>query len=349
MPASFAKAIERRWYSAPGILWLLYPFSLLFQLISYLRRRSHLKSAVTLPVPVCVVGNISVGGTGKTPTIIALVQALNTQGIRVGVVARGYGAALTKGEVAVLNGDSTSAVVGDEPLLIFKRTGCPVAVGAHRAEACLALLREHTVDIILSDDGMQHYKLPRQFELALLDGDRMLGNGCLLPVGPLRETPQRLASVDWVLINGGQPELVTQKLKALRIKTTLPPLTQAELKPSQLVNVLTGQSLPLSSISELARVVAVAGIGNPKRFYRTLNEIGLNNFTRCEFPDHYSFSAQDFAVFEDRPILMTEKDAVKCKAFATASMWYLPVDLMLPHDFVQSFTARARELINSHK
>lgn len=357
MSAALAKAIERRWYSRPGILWLLYPLALLFRLLSYFRRRSQTQSSVKFAVPVCIVGNIAIGGTGKTPTIIALVHALAEQGITAGVVARGYGASLAKDEVRVLDANATAAMVGDEPLLIYKRTGCAVAVGLNRVAACEALLKSHAVDVILSDDGMQHYKLGRDLELALVDGERVFGNGQLLPVGPLREHPKRLQSVNWLLVNGGSAEHVNARLQALeeinaaelsskpnKLNKTPAPVF-AQLEAVKLVNLATGKTLLLQNITELGAFVAVAGIGNPARFFKTLQSTGITGFDTFSYPDHHKFTSADFRQFDSKAIVMTEKDAVKCTPFATDAMWYVPVDLKLPQTFIADFCAQIRKVI----
>ena len=357
MSAALAKAIERRWYSSPGILWLLYPLALLFRLLSYFRRRSQTQSSVKFAVPVCIVGNIAIGGTGKTPTIIALVHALAEQGITAGVVARGYGASLAKDEVRVLDANATAAMVGDEPLLIYKRTGCAVAVGSNRVAACEALLKTHAVDVILSDDGMQHYNLGRDLELALVDGERVFGNAQLLPVGPLREHPKRLQSVNWLLVNGGNAEHVNARLQALRVintaelsskpnklNKTLAPVF-AHLEAVKLVNLANGKTLLLQNITELGAFVAVAGIGNPSRFFNTLKSTGITGFDTFSYPDHHKFTSADFRQFDSKAIVMTEKDAVKCTPFATDAMWYVPVDLKLPQTFIADFCAQIRKVI----
>jgi len=270
-----------------------------------------------------VVGNISVGGTGKTPVIIALIQALQKQGYRPGVVARGYGAKFD-GVRAVAEFPSPKSV-GDEPLLIHQITHCPVVVGANRCNAATYLLDKFGVDVVLSDDGLQHYRLARQVELAVIDGSRGLGNGWRIPVGPLRESEQRLSSVDAVLING-------------RPLCPVPAGEPFTIEPSCWRNVKTGAVANLESFS-LAGAVAVAGIGNPTRFFDMLMGLGFNGITQS-FADHYFYTAEDFEPYGQQRILMTAKDAVKCSAFAKADWWALDVKAALPKPVMDTVIAK---------
>lgn len=348
MSFSLSKYIERRWYTTAGPLWVLFPLSVLFQLIAKLTKHNHLKKTEKLGVPVCIIGNISVGGTGKTPTIIALVNALKTEGIRAGVISRGYGSSLEKGQVLVLDSNANAITAGDEPYLIYKRCKCPVAISTNRTSAAKALIAEGNVDVLLSDDGMQHYQLTRQLEVALLDGDRLLGNQQLMPVGPLRETSSRLESVDWILLNGGSASKWNNVLKQLTRKHTLPEHYCASLDCTQAVNLKTGQAQPLSHFSSNASITAMAGIGNPDRFFATLKQHSIYPSQLLALQDHYEFKREDFTSQKDSLILMTEKDAVKCEAFATENMWYVPVDLQLPTAFTSAFLKKVKQLIHHH-
>lgn len=270
--------------------------------------RVGLLRSTRVATPVVVVGNITVGGTGKTPFTIWLVERLQARGLRVGVVSRGYGRA-TQGAV-VVSPTSTAHEVGDEPLLIQRRTGCSVAVAERRVDAARALA-SRGLDVLVSDDGLQHLALVRDVEIAVVDGARRFGNGRLLPAGPLRERPSRLASVDAVIVNhgtalGGRAPSFEMRIDALEARRV------DETSPAQ----------PLASLSGTP-VHAVAGIGHPERFFAVLERAGLS-IVWHPFPDHHEFRAQDLQFGDDAPILMTEKDAVKCASFATPLMYYVP-------------------------
>ncbi|MCY4045546.1 MAG: tetraacyldisaccharide 4'-kinase [Cellvibrionales bacterium] len=300
--------IESLWYRSHPASTLLCPLSFVFGMLARHRKQALLKSQAALPVPVIVVGNITVGGTGKTPVVLALVDYLTRQGVKVGVVSRGYGSKSKSAPLRVTE-QSTANAVGDEPLLIFMQSGIPVVVDSHRVNACRVLIDEDNVDVIISDDGLQHYHMPRALELAVVDANRGLGNGRLLPAGPLREPPERLQALDKVLINGeNQP--------------ALPPCDKTHFR-------LIAQSLiPLGQTKgnlQPARVHAVAGIGNPDRFFKTLMALGFECVAHA-FPDHYAFSESDVLFDDQLPVIMTAKDAVKCHAFTRLDRhWVLPV------------------------
>jgi len=306
------KRLDHYWYDDNALSRLLLPLAWLFCAVATLRRIAYRRGwarAEHVGVPVVVVGNITVGGSGKTPIVVWLVEYLRTQGRRVGVVSRGYGGAAQTWPQAV-DADSDPREVGDEPVLIARRTGAPVAVGPDRVAAARFLLAHHALDVIVSDDGMQHYRLARDVEIAVVDGRRGLGNGRCLPAGPLRERPARLHSVDIILTNGG---------------------TQADavrLEGGELVNLKTGQRKPVAQLVG-QRVHGVAAIGHPGRFFTALAAAGLETVEH-PFPDHYAFAADDLTFAEPLPVIMTEKDAVKCRAFAGDDHWYLPVDARVP-------------------
>lgn len=317
------------WYQGRWWLWLFWPLSLLLRWVAGIRRRHLQEQAKPFTAPVIVVGNITLGGTGKTPVIIALVRYLKEQGLRPGVISRGYGGSAPSYPYFV---SSTSPVSesGDEPLLIAMEADCPVMVGADRNASVHKLISEHQCNVILSDDGMQHYKLSRQWEICLLDGARLLGNGLCLPAGPLREGPERLKEVDCVIVNGSQQGVSVSGVEALPMS----------LQPKLWCNVLTGEQLPLDSLPFAGDTVvnAVTGIGNPERFYKTLKD--LNIAVRGQsFPDHHAFQAEDLAYVGSRPLLMTAKDAVKCQSFAKPDWWYLSVEAELPAQFYDQFSA----------
>jgi len=313
----------------PAALALL-PVALLFRLVVWMRRLLHewgWRRVVRLPVPVVVVGNITVGGTGKTPLVIALASALAARGLRPGIVTRGYGGR-ARGIGAVAP-DSDPEMVGDEPLLLAYRAGCPVWRGADRVAAATALLAAHPeCDCLISDDGLQHLRLARDFEIAVVDGARGLGNGLPLPAGPLREPPARLRAVDAVVINGTGA-------------AGLPLGTPLTLEGSRLVNLARGDTvLPLQAWRG-HRVHAVAGIGHPRRFFDQLRAAGLQ-VVEHPFPDHHPFKAGDLVFDGVLPVVMTEKDAVKCVRFAHENWWCLPVEARLDPAFLDMVATRLR-------
>lgn len=310
--------IERLWSGRSGLWRLLLPFSWLYGLITSLIRFSYRqgwRKAWRAPVPVVVVGNLTAGGNGKTPVVIWLVQALQQRGLRPGVVSRGYGG---KAEAYPLVLDSNTATneAGDEPVLIYRRTGAAVAVSPRRKDAVQALLAQGEVDIIITDDGLQHYALARDFEIVVIDGQRRFGNGWWLPAGPMRERASRLQTVDAVITNGGA---------ALADEIAM------RLTPGLAVNLQTGET---RSAASLGAVVAMAGIGHPPRFFATLRQLGVIPIKEVSFADHQAYSEAQLAPLATthQALLMTEKDAVKASRFAAANWWYLPVDAALPTD-----------------
>lgn len=318
---------KRRW-----TLWLL-PLMWLFRLLAACRRVWLTRFAQEkLMVPVIIVGNISVGGTGKTPLLIALVERLKTQGLKPGVISRGYGGN-APAYPFLLNNTSIVTETGDEPLGIYQRTGAAVCVGSDRVASARALI-EHGCDILISDDGLQHYRLVRDLEIAVVDGKRGFGNGFCLPVGPLREPIKRLASVDFVVVNGAS-------------EISLPPTSvdafSMTIMSAYWVRLVDGLKFPLNYFSQDVRVHAVAGIGNPQRFYQSLRELHLD-ICEHDFPDHHAYDARDFAFSEPLPVVMTAKDAVKCASFAQDDWYYLVVDVQLPELFWQSFDAQVARL-----
>jgi tetraacyldisaccharide 4'-kinase len=324
------RLIEKVWFQGHSAKWLivplLLPLTVLFAVLSFFRRLAYqvgLFKQIKMSVPVVVVGNIGIGGNGKTPVTLYLVEKLTEQGIKVGVVSRGYGSKAPHYPYQVSD-ESTSEQAGDEPLLIFQRSAVPVVIGADRIQACQRLI-ELGCELIISDDGLQHYRLARNFEFVVVDGKRLFGNSLLLPAGPLRETTSRITRADCVIVNG----LSSWQKKASAF--ALPVLTM-ELKASQVINVKSGTNIELDTFltQNLAydkRINALAGIGDPQRFFNTLEQVGFNLVKVKGFVDHQAFLAHDLQQFpSDIPLLMTEKDAVKCAGFAQDNYWYLPVD-----------------------
>ena len=284
------------WYSRSWIAWLLCPFSLLFWLITTVRRalfRLNLLKSYRAPIPVVIVGNLSVGGNGKTPAVIWLVQELTKCGLNVGVISRGYGSK-AKNYPLLVTPTSDPIEAGDEPVLIAARTQAPVCISPNRQQAIECLLQHAKCDVIISDDGLQHYKLQRDFELVIMDAERGLGNGFLLPSGPLRELPSRLKNVDIIITNGSENQYSDAVMT---------------LKPQYAVNLVTKAQRPLN---EFSQATAIAGIGNPPRFFTMLQQHGIQLMETQAFQDHQSFSPRTFCkIRQNRPLLMTEKDAVK--------------------------------------
>lgn len=326
-------ALQRAWYR--GALWfwpflpVLWPLSLLFCALARYRRSRLQGKSQPLPVPVVVVGNISVGGTGKTPLLCALAQALRQRGRHVGIISRGYGGS-HRGAPRRVTAADAAAVVGDEPLLLARTTACPVVIGADRLAAAQRLIAEEKPAVILSDDGLQHYALPRTIEIAVLDGSRGLGNRLCLPAGPLREPPSRLREVDFVVINGNRQ----QGFRADELSVMLEPQGWLPVGATDL--------LPLSFLPAGCTVHAVAGIGNPARFFATLRDLGLQ-IIEHPLPDHHGFRAADLVFNDGLPVVMTEKDAVKCAGIAPGNAYALRVAMPLPDSWVDTLLQRMDE------
>ncbi|CAM3722728.1 tetraacyldisaccharide 4'-kinase [Salmonella enterica subsp. arizonae] len=324
--------IARIW-SGESPLWrLLLPFSWLYGLVSGAIRLSYklgLKRAWRAPVPVVVVGNLTAGGNGKTPVVIWLVEQLQRRGVRVGVVSRGYGGKAVAYPL-LLTPETTTAEAGDEPVLIYQRTGAPVAVAPERAAAVKAILAAHDVQIIITDDGLQHYRLARDIEIVVIDGVRRFGNGWWLPAGPMRERASRLKTVDAAIVNGGVA-------RAGEIPM--------QLAPGLAVNLRTGARC---DVAQLSNIVAMAGIGHPPRFFATLESCGAHPQKCVPLADHQTLTPADVQalVGEGQTLVMTEKDAVKCRAFAEDNWWFLPVDARLsgekPDKLLEHITSLVR-------
>lgn len=305
---------ERGWYQQHPFTLLFWPLSLPYRLVAVIRRFGYQRGwfqSFAVDKPVVIVGNISVGGTGKTPFTLWLCQFLTEQGFTPGIVSRGYGARIT----APLRVTSSHQAcdVGDEPLLLARKSKCPVVVCPDRVAAARYLLQSTDCDIVISDDGLQHYRLQRDLELVLIDGQRGLGNQQLLPAGPLREPVTRLQQVDAVIVNSGDFALAKHKMW---------------------LKAVTPQALDgVSPWPEQAQAVTlVAAIGNPQRFVDTVKNLGIDVKATAFFRDHFAFNEQSLASIEG-PVLMTEKDAVKCRAFAKPNWFYLPVEAELSDEF----------------
>ncbi len=329
MKAKLARWIEDAWYKEMYISAWFMPLSMFYIDAIRLRRwlyRVDIFKKTRLPVPVIIVGNLTVGGTGKTPLVVWTAEFLRQHGYQPGVISRGY-AGETNLAPQIVTSSSDAGQVGDEALLLAKRCDCPVVVNRDRPATARHLLANFSCNVIISDDGLQHYALERDIEIVVIDGQRRFGNGYCLPVGPLREPPERMKQVDLVVVNGGNDLLPGE----------IPMQCHGEV----LVNLQSGERQPLSSLlGQVCR--AIAGIGNPQRFFRQLADAGLSCETMA-FPDHHAFTTDDLQFKDSKPLVMTEKDAVKCAAFAQPNYWYLPISAELPAAFSQQLLKLLKE------
>lgn len=306
--------LEHIWYSESKWQWVLFPFAVVFSWVARIRRwyLERFKQQ-QFSTPIVVVGNLTVGGVGKTPLLITLAQTLNSRGLSVGVVSRGYGGKLRQYPHEIRLSDDPF-LVGDEPLVIAKNIVGPVIVSPRRVDAVQYLIDNHEPDVILSDDGLQHYSMGRSIEIAVIDGQRRFGNGHYLPAGPLRESSKRLNEVDYVVTNGD----------ALNDEFAM------SVQADSIINIKTELSLQSDLLQQ--PVVAVAGIGNPQRFFDSLERLNIQYSQRI-YPDHHRFQVSD-TDFGEQQVIMTEKDAVKCKAFATDKHFYLKVSAKVDEAFI---------------
>jgi len=326
------RLIEQIWFKDSNlnkvlrllVTLLLLPLTFLFWLLSIARIKCFqwgVFKQIQLDVPVIVVGNISVGGNGKTPVVLWLIEQCLQLGFNVGVISRGYGGK-SEHYPLILDKNTSTAEAGDEPVMIYQRTGIATVVGPDRIESAKQLIKQGC-NIIISDDGLQHYRLARSIELAIVDGKRGFGNRLLIPAGPLREGLWRLKKVDHIIINGGDLELSTS-IKPIRMS----------LVATYVVNIASGKRLCLDEFIQLhQKVNAIAGIGAPQRFFDTLMANKIMIAQHQAFADHYTYNKNDFNVFtKELPLLMTEKDAVKCQSFAKDYWWYLAVDAQFEYE-----------------
>ncbi|MBK0063023.1 MULTISPECIES: tetraacyldisaccharide 4'-kinase [unclassified Acinetobacter] len=330
---SFAQIIQDAWNKQAKWLILLRPLSCLYGLGASLNHQLYqmgVKSVYTAPVPVMVIGNITVGGSGKTPLLIQLIKFLTQRQVKVGVISRGYG---SQGPFpAMANLDSRPEQVGDEPCLIVQSTGVPMAVGPDRKAAIELLLSQHELDLIISDDGLQHWALARQIEWIVLDLNRGLGNEKLLPEGYLRESKSRLET-GTVIEHGLQPHSTLN----MHLQAGQPYL----LNPSENISTLFNQQ---------DEFYAVVGIGFPQRFYKTLESIGIKEFQCHEFPDHHDYEIADLQFDDQNPIITTEKDAVKILPLLkqypdfSVEIWVVPVEAILSEDCYQLLETQLKQL-----
>ena len=322
--------MPRSWERISALSLILLPLTLVFLILSAVRRlifRIGILNATKIHVPVIVVGNITVGGTGKTPIVVAIANALKDSGLAPGIITRGYRGDGTNREVVET---STPSEVGDEPILIFNKVKCPVWVGPNRSRSAQQIIKKYpNVNVIISDDGLQHYALKRDIEVVVIDGERKFGNSLLLPSGPLRESISRIQTCDLAVINGPQ-------IHKLPIPTTNMRLIGSTF------HKLSDPTITCDAEDLLkTEVTAIAGIGNPERFFQHLKSLGLRPKT-IRFPDHHRYSVKDFNSIENDIIIMTEKDAVKCKSYAPKECWFLPVTAEFNGPFIQTIIEKLK-------
>lgn len=336
--------LSRAWHRQSAWLWLLLPLSLLVRYISVRRLRKLRKTPQNghfeeLSCPVIVVGNITVGGTGKTPLIIALANHLKKEGFKPAIISRGYKSQSHRYPLLIDESVSISDS-GDEPTLIYRHTRCPVVIDPDRA-AALGFVQQNTeANVVLSDDGLQHFGLPRSYEICVTDPVRGFGNGLCMPAGPLREPISRLQQVDAVVLNG-------------EARTDHPLLSRSfriDLKPNALVNLSTSERRPLGGAPFKigTTIEAVAGLGNPDRFFKLLEDWPYP-IQAHSFPDHYNYRSEDFrsgAFSQNNPIVMTEKDGIKCESFADSRFWFLDVEVQVDSDLLTQVSEHARHFFD---
>lgn len=328
-----AERLLNAWYQGAGWLRLLRPLSWLFERIVRRRReRAERMPRWQPPVPVIVVGNITLGGTGKSPMVAALAAHFRERGYNPGIISRGYGGRAPAYPFPV-TAETDPELAGDEPVMLAYLTGCPVMVDPNRVQAAQALLERHRCDLILSDDGLQHYRLRRDVEVVLVDGGRGLGNGWCLPAGPLREPAQRLEQVDAVVCTGERKRPLPVSCWEMR------------LAPLEIIHLASGQRTRPEDWRG-RRVHGVAGIGNPDRFFATLADLGLQ-VVKHAFADHQRYNPRDFEFDEELPILMTEKDAVKCRSFVDPRMYALRVRAQLDASFFERIERKLKRTLDA--
>lgn len=324
--SGIAARVQRVWYDGEHVpFWLsaLVPVYRALRALHLATYRLGLRNVARIDVPVIMVGNITAGGSGKTPLVIALVEALRARGMRPAIVSRGYGG--SQRAAVVIDDAPDPRRYGDEPCLMRRRTGALVAIGRDRAEAA-ALLVKQGANVVIADDGLQNPSLARDIEICVIDGQRRFGNERLLPAGPLREPLDRLSSVDFRVCNGAGAE---------------PGEIAMRLMGDMTVSVADAlRTRPLSAFVR-QRVHAVAGIGNPARFFTGLQARGIDVIAHA-FPDHHAFVPADLEFGDRLPVLMTEKDAIKCVSFASPDVWCVPVSADLPSTFIDALVARLR-------
>ena len=329
---SCAALLEKIWYGAHPLRYPLLPLSALTAAAVSIRRNWYARVKPTsLPLPVIVVGGLTVGGTGKTPLVIAIARYLDKAGYRPGIASRGYGGRCKKYPHRVNNKDNPD-IVGDEPLLIRHKSACPVAVDPDRSRAIVCLKKQNDIDVAICDDGLQHYRLHRDVEIAVVNGRAPFGNGLLLPAGPLREPRARLEKTDFVVTNGSVPAEKESDARWFSMR----------MQPVAFENLTTGERRGCESFSGW-EAHACAGIARPQRFFDTLDGLGIKVLPHA-YPDHHRYRRRDLDFAQPSPIMLTEKDAVKCRSFANADTWVLRTEAVLEERFWSALRDRLRSV-----
>ncbi len=326
---SLSELLEETWYNKHPLAYFLLPLSWLYRFIIFVRKQIYkagLMRVNKFNIPIIVIGNIVAGGTGKSPLTIWLVDYLKQKGRLPGVISRGYGGKLNN-SVQQVRVDSNPELVGDEPIMIARKANCPVAIGKNRSKAVEGLLEHENVDVIICDDGLQHHALGRDIEIAVIDGLRRHGNGFCIPAGPLREPVSRLKNVDMVVANARaqRGEFLMEYTYDDLVSLNNPNITK-----------------PIQEFSQQT-VNAVSGIASPEKFYSYLIRHDLK-LIRHKFTDHHQYEYKDLQFDNDYPIIMTEKDAIKCEKFATDNIWYLPIKAVLPDAFTHRLDIFLKEI-----
>ncbi|MDG5500486.1 tetraacyldisaccharide 4'-kinase [Marinobacter sp. BGYM27] len=317
--------VDRLWYGRRRPLWPLWPLAWVYRRVTRSRRQAFLSGnapAQRPPLPVVVIGNITAGGTGKSPLVLAVVSHLKAAGWRPVIISRGYGGKSDAYPVRV-DANTPAALCGDEPKMLSEQAGVPVYVDPVRANAAASAYKDNAGDVLICDDGLQHYGLGRDIEIAVIDGARGFGNGAPIPVGPLRESPDRLGSVDAIVCNGKLIDGLDQFGAAS--------VSLMTFESVRLVNLVTGEHRSPCWLDG-QRVTAIAGIGHPARFFTALEALGANLEPQPR-PDHHTFTAADLSRPKGQLLVMTAKDAVKCREFADDKCWSLEVEARLPDAF----------------
>ena len=319
------------WYNKSFWLYLLYPFSLIFSYLTSRKRRKFLKNKIKSfksKIPVVVIGNLTVGGTGKTPLVKYIASELINRGYKPGIVSRGYGGNFK--ETLKVTDEASVGQTGDEAQILSKLE-LPFYIDKKRVRAVKTLIKNHDCDVILSDDGLQHYKMDRDIEIAVIDGKRRFGNNLTLPAGPLRESIHRLKTVDFIINNGGP----TQENEYLM-----------NISPTKFVHLKSGKSYTINNWPMHKQVHAIAGLGNPGRFFDLLDKLGFD-IVRHPFPDHHNFVSSDIFYLDHLPIIMTEKDASKCKDFDNNKIWYLTIDADVNEKFINRLEKKLKYITSN--
>ena len=341
--------VENAWYGGSQWSRVLAPLLPLYKhsAIKAKVRGQLAARACSLNIPIIVVGNITAGGTGKSPVVTKLAQELVKSGYQPGILSRGYAAKLEDTSYLVSSDDSAD-YVGDEPLMMaLSLPNIPVVVDRDRLRGAQYLQQTSSVDVIICDDGLQHYRLPRDIEIAVLDSERGVGNGYLIPVGPLREPVERLDSVDYVLSNGSTSNLPKELIASIDYEFDICPKAWWRIKTSERI-ALEGTAIHANEVNT-KEVLAISGIGNPKRFHKSLQALGLKPIV-VNFPDHHKFTSSDFvnakkqAKSVDTPIVMTAKDAVKCISFAEPDWFALEIEAALPEQLLKDILVKLHQI-----